>query len=51
MNDEVVAFEDFIDVVSLSTLHMVQNMAGEIFVPACHILKQAKTCLIASQNI
>ncbi len=25
-------------------------MAGEIFVHACHILKRAETCLVASQN-
>ncbi len=31
--------------------HIVQNMAGEIFVHACHILKRAETCLVASQNI
>ncbi len=30
---------------------IVQNMAGEIFVHACHILKRAETCLVASQNI
>ncbi len=30
---------------------LVQNMAGEIFVHACHILKRAETCLVASQNI
>ncbi len=31
--------------------NIVQNMAGEIFVHACHILKWAETCLVASQNI
>ena len=30
---------------------LVQNMAGDIFVHACHILKRAETCLVASQNI
>ncbi len=34
-----------------STALVVQNMAGEIFVHACHILKRAETCLVASQNI
>ena len=30
---------------------LVQNMAGEIFVHACHISKWAESCLVASQNI
>ncbi len=29
--------------------YIVQNMAGKIFVHACHILKRAETCLVASQ--
>ena len=30
--------------------NLVQNMAGEIFVHACQILKQGEICLVASQN-
>ncbi len=35
----------------INKARIVQNMAGEIFVHACHILKRAETCLVASQNI
>ena len=37
---------------SRTLILIVQNMAGETFVHACYnfILKQAKTCLVASQN-
>ena len=32
-------------------MYVVQNMASEIFVQACHILKRTEACLVASQNI
>ena len=31
--------------------YIVQNMASEIFVHACHILKRTETCLVTSQSI
>ncbi len=41
-----------IDFLCLSQVfQIVQNMAGEIFVHACHMLKRAETCVVASQNI